>query len=180
VEYFISLSSNAGIAGGRQYPTLLKKAWKKMTKTELLNLLISTKRETIQFFNLPGNELGKSYSAGKWSIKEILHHLTDTEIQFQHRLKKIIAEPGQVILASDQDKWNIAFDYKNEPFKNKKQVFELCRDLNYDLIDRFYEKYSAKEFVHSEEGLRTLKDEFEEVATHNQRHNRQIEMALTN
>jgi DinB superfamily len=150
-----------------------------MTKAELLNLLSSTKIETLQFFDLPGSELGKSYSGGKWSINEMLHHLTDTEIQFQDRLKKIIAEPRQVIWVSDQDEWNVAFDYKNEPLKNKKQVFEICRDLNYELIDRYYEKYFKKEFVHSEEGLRTLKDEFEEVATHNQRHNGQIEIALT-
>jgi DinB superfamily len=149
-----------------------------MTKAELLHLLIFTKNETLKFFDLPVSELEKSYSAGKWSIKEILHHLTDTEIQFQYRLKKIIAEPRQLIGASDQHEWNIAFNYKNEPLKNKRQVFEICRDLNYELIDNFYEKYSEKEFVHSEEGLRTLKDEFEEVATHNQRHNQQIEMAL--
>jgi hypothetical protein len=51
--------------------------------------------------------------------------------------------------------------------------------LNYELIEGYYDKYCKKEFIHSEEGLRTLKDEFEEVATHNQRHNRQIDVGLT-
>jgi hypothetical protein len=51
--------------------------------------------------------------------------------------------------------------------------------LNYELIDKFYDDYFEKEFVHNETGLRTLKDEFEKVATHNQGHNQQIEIALT-
>jgi hypothetical protein len=91
-----------------------------MTKAELLNLLISTKEEMLKYFDLPGIELEKSYATGKWNIKEILHHLTDTEIQFQHRLKKIIAEPRQIISASDQDEWSAAFNYKNEPLKKNR------------------------------------------------------------
>jgi hypothetical protein len=150
-----------------------------MTKYELLKLLISTKEKTIKFFDLIDEELEKTYSNDKWNVREILHHLTDTEILFQGRLKKIIAEPKQVIWAFNQDDWNVAFNYKNEPLKDKKQVFELCRDLNYELIDKFYDDYFEKEFVHNETGLRTLKDEFEKVATHNQGHNQQIEIALT-
>ena len=150
-----------------------------MTKSELLNLLILTQKVTLKFFDLSENELDKPYSSEKWNVREILHHLVDTEILFQGRLKKIIAEPKQVIWAFNQDEWNFAFNYKNEPLKNKKQVFELCRNLNYELIDKFYDNYCEKEFVHNETGLRTLKNEFEKVGTHNHRHNQQIEIALT-
>jgi hypothetical protein len=41
-----------------------------------------------------------------------------------------------------------------------------------------YEKDGHREFVHSETGVRTLKDEFDKVAWHNQHHLDQIERAL--
>ena len=43
-----------------------------------------------------------------------------------------------------------------------------------------YESDGHREFVHSETGVRTLKDEFDKVAAHNEHHLRQIELALKN
>jgi hypothetical protein len=41
-----------------------------------------------------------------------------------------------------------------------------------------YEKSGHREYVHSETGVRTLKDEFDKVAWHNEHHLGQIELAL--
>lgn len=149
-----------------------------MNKTELLILLKTTKAETLDYFDLPNDKLSESYGQGKWTVRQILHHLTDTEILFYGRLKKVIAEPKQVIWAFDQDQWNLAFQYFDADLGNKKAVYEMCRNLNYELIDEYYDNFWSKEFVHNETGLRTLKDEFEKVALHNQGHNKQIEIAL--
>lgn len=150
-----------------------------MTKGELFDLLISTRDQTLGYFDLEDNALDKTYGAGKWSIRQILHHLTDSELIFHERLKKIIAEPKHVVWACNQDQWNDAFDYKNEPLKNKKTVYEICRELNYGLIGKYYTQFCEKEFVHSEEGLRTLKLEFEKVALHNLNHIQQVQLALS-
>lgn len=149
-----------------------------MTKTEILELLIDTKSESIRYFDLPETELNKTYGEGKWSVRQILHHLTDTEYLFIGRLKKIIAEPKQVIWAFNQDDWNMAFDYLNEPLTGKKELFSICREMNYALIEKYYDRFYQKEFVHNETGLRTLQLEFAKVALHNQSHNEQIKKAL--
>jgi hypothetical protein len=41
-----------------------------------------------------------------------------------------------------------------------------------------YEGSEQIEFVHSEAGIRTLKDEFEKVASHNEHHLAQIRKAI--
>jgi hypothetical protein len=41
-----------------------------------------------------------------------------------------------------------------------------------------YDTDGHREFVHSETGVRTLKEEFEKVASHNEHHLEQIELAL--
>jgi hypothetical protein len=44
---------------------------------------------------------------------------------------------------------------------------------------RHYDGSDAVSFVHSETGLRTLKDEFDKVASHNRKHLGQIQKALS-
>jgi hypothetical protein len=149
-----------------------------MTKTEILQLLQDTKSFTIPCFDLSNIELNKNYGDGKWTIRQILHHLTDTEYLFVGRLKKIMAEPKQVIWAFNQDEWNETFDYVNESLTSKKELYSLCREMNRELIEKYYDQFKDKEFVHSITGLRTLQMEFDKVGLHNHTHNEQIKIAL--
>jgi DinB family protein len=150
-----------------------------MNKTDLLYSLQQTKVETISFFDLADDKLALNYGEGKWTIRQILHHLADTELVLHTRIKKIIAEQKPLITAFDQDDWDKAFDYFHEPLGNKKQAYEVTRQLNYELTDKYYDLYGHKEFIHSETGLRTAKDEFEKIAWHNQKHIDQIKLALS-
>lgn len=150
-----------------------------MNKTELLDLLSITKSETLQFYKLGEPELSKTYGEGKWSIRQILHHLTDAEYLLMGRLKKIIAEPRQVIWVFDQDEWNKAFNYISAPLDGKSEIYSTFRDLNKALVEQFYDELGHKEFIHSSTGLRNLKMEFEKVAMHNRNHNEQIKLALS-
>ncbi len=150
-----------------------------MTLQELSALLHETKAQTLQYFELNENELGKTYGEGKWNVRQILHHLTDTEYLFMGRLKKIIAEPKQVIWAFNPDDWNMAFNYEKESLEGKQELYAICRDMNCKIIERYYNDFGQKQFVHSQTGLRTLKEEFEKVGLHNEGHNKQIETALS-
>ena len=150
-----------------------------MKKEEVLSLYASTMKQTLDYFDLSDDQLKKTYGEGKWSVQQILHHLTDSEHIFLERLKRIIAEPKQVIWAYDQDAWNDTFDYKNEALTNKKKLFEVSRELNTALVDKYYDKLSDRVFVHSLAGLRTLQTEFARVATHNMDHIKQIQKALS-
>lgn len=149
-----------------------------MNKTEILQLLQDTKSFTIPCFDLSNIELNKNYGEGKWTIRQILHHLTDTEYLFLGRLKKIMAEPKQVIWAFNQDEWNETFDYINEALTSNKELYSLCLELNIELIEKYYDQFKDKEFVHNITGLRILQLEFEKVGLHNQSHNEQIKIAL--
>ena len=144
----------------------------------ILNFLSKTKDETITYFDLPISNLAKTYAPGKWTIKEILVHLADAESILHERIKRIIAEPKQVIWAFDQDLWCSKLDYKNFPLAVSRDLYVANRQSILYLADRYYETLGAKEFIHSQTGLRTLKDEIDKVATHNQGHLKQIEVAL--
>ena len=56
--------------------------------------------------------------------------------------------------------------------------YEATRAGIIHLAREHYERNGHLEFIHSETGLRTLKDEFDKVAAHNEEHLKQIEAAL--
>jgi hypothetical protein len=141
--------------------------------------LKSTLTDTLLYFDLGENDLKKQYGQGKWTVKEILVHLADVESVLHYRIRRIIAEPKQVIWAFDQDQWTEAFDYKNYPLYVSKELFVANRNAIIYLAEKFYGSHGAREFIHSETGIRTLKDEFDKVFNHNQLHINQIQKALT-
>jgi hypothetical protein len=59
-----------------------------------------------------------------------------------------------------------------------KSIYVSSREGNLHYARRHYDGGDAITFVHSVTGLRTLKDEFDEVAAHNQHPVDQIERAL--
>lgn len=145
---------------------------------EILKLLSDTKLATLVYFDLPTSDLNKTYGDGKWSVHQILVHLADAETVLYERIRRIIAEPRQVLWNFDQDAWAEGLDYKTYPLTLSKNVYTSVRDDIIYLAEQHYASLGAKEFVHSDTGVRTLKDEFDKVASHNQHHLRHIEAAL--
>jgi len=60
-----------------------------MTTEDLIRELERTRDETLGYFALGEAELEKTYGPGKWSIRFILHHLTESEVVFRERLRRI-------------------------------------------------------------------------------------------
>jgi len=146
----------------------------------LIDTLIDTRTETLKLFDLNPDDLLKSYAPGKWTIREVLVHVADAESVLHERIKRVISEPRQVIWAFDQDLWCQQLEYAHFPLELSKALFLANRNSVIYLAERYYAGSENKEFVHSETGVRTLKDEFDKVAWHNQNHLVQIKQALLN
>ena len=149
-----------------------------MTTTSLLQDLGQTRDETLGYFALGESDLGRAYAPGKWSIRFILHHLADSETVLYERIRRVLSEPRQVLWVFDQDAWARALDYDNVPLELSRQVYQSARNATIYYARLHYENKGHLEFVHSVTGVRTLKDEFDKVASHNAHHLRQIRAAL--
>ena len=122
--------------------------------------------------------MNKTYAPGKWTVQYILHHLADAETVLFDRIRRIISEPHPVIWAFDQDAWANKLSYNQRSLQLSKQLFKSTREGIIYYADLHYEKDGHLEFVHNETGIRTLKNEFDKVAEHNQNHINQIRQAL--
>ncbi len=145
---------------------------------EVIDLLTATRDKTVAYFELPPQALLHNYAPGSWTVQEILVHLADAESVLHERIKRIIAEPGKVVWAFDQDNWCSILDYKNFPLEISKTLYMANRQSVIFLAEKFYALLGSKTFVHSETGTRTLQNEFDKVALHNSGHLVQIEKAL--
>jgi len=140
--------------------------------------LESTRNRTLQYFDLSKGELDRTYAPGKWSVRFVLHHLADSETVLSERIRRTISEPRRVLWAFDPDAWAANLDYSEMPLELARQIYEATRAGIIHLAGQHYDKSGHLEFVHSETGLRTLREEFDKVADHNEHHLAHIEAAL--
>jgi len=132
----------------------------------------------LKYFDLTDEDLNKNYGPGKWSVRYLLHHLADSESVLFYRIRRVISEPKQVIWVYDQEAWAKKLDYSTVPLQLAKNVYSISRDAIIYYAGRHYEGSDQIQFVHSETGVRTLKDEFDKVVGHNRQHTGDIEKAI--
>jgi hypothetical protein len=144
----------------------------------LIRELERTRDETLGYFSLGDSDLARTYAPGKWSVRFLLHHLTDSEVVFTERLRRVISEPTMIVWYYDQDAWAKALDYTTRPLEASRPVYDALRTAIIADARRHYDRDGGLEFVHSTSGRRTLKDEFDKVAAHNEHHLSHIRRAL--
>lgn len=145
---------------------------------EIIERLEATRDETLQCFTLGAPELARAYAPGKWPVRFILHHLADSETVLFDRIRRVLSEPRQVLWVYDQDAWARGLDYARKPLELSRPVYESVRNAIIYYARLHYDRQGHLEFVHSVTGVRTLKDEFDKVASHNAHHLSQIRAAL--
>lgn len=145
---------------------------------QLIKDLERTRDETLRYFALPETDLARTYGPGKWNVRYLLHHLVDSETVLYYRIRRVLCEPRQVIWYYDQDAWAKGLNYADVPLDLMRPVYESSRAAVIYYAGLHFERSGEIEFVHSRSGLRTLRDEFEKVADHNEHHLQQIRTAL--
>jgi len=110
---------------------------------------------------------------GKWSAREIVCHLADTEVVFAFRLRQTLAEPHHVIQPFDQEKW--AFNYAAYDTSSALALFSAVRGWNLKLLGTVSSTAFSKRVTHPERGEMTFKTLVETMAGHDLNHLKQIE-----
>ena len=148
------------------------------TAAAMVAELERTSAETLAFYQLGERDLARSYGPGKWSVAFILHHLADAEQILYERIGRTIAEPRPNIMVFQEGLWAKNLDYANRPLEMSRAMYEAVRRAHIHYARKFYESHGELEFLHSEMGVRTLRQEFDKVADHNEHHLGQIRTAL--
>ena len=127
--------------------------------------------------NASEEELDARPAEGRWTVREIIHHLADSEMTAAIRLRLLIATDRPVIQAYDQDAFARRLHY-DRPHQSSLEAFRYSRETTAQLLERLSEEEWLREGTHSEVGAFGVTKWLEIYAVHAHRHARQIVEAL--
>ena len=123
---------------------------------------------------LSDKQLDTPTGEGKWTIRQIIHHIADANINAYTRMKLIVTETKPILKPYDQDRWAALPDGTSEPLE---ATFGLLRGLHLRwsrFLNSLSESDWSREGIHLENGKVTLDDVLKTYSTHGERHTEQI------
>ena len=126
---------------------------------------------------ISGSEADFSPAPGKWSARQIVAHLADTELVAAERFRRTIAEDTPALIAFDQDRWASALGYGDRRLNDSLDLLRSVRMANFELLRSLPEATFARTARHSERGEITLLDMLRTFTNHIDTHAKQIENA---
>ena len=121
-------------------------------------------------------ELDAHPAAGKWSVREIVHHLADSEMTSAIRLRLLIATDNPAIVGYDQEQFAKRL-YYDRPIAASLDAFQAARQTSAEILDRMSETEWLREGTHTEHGRYTVLRWLEIYAAHAHEHAKQILVA---
>ena len=125
----------------------------------------------------PGS-LAHAEAPGKWSVRQVLQHLADSEIVGGFRFRYALAQDGSTVPGYDQDIWAQQLRYQDTDPAAAIADFSAVRRMNMVLFDRATPAELARAVIHAERGVETLAHMSRMYAGHDLVHRRQIERIL--
>ena len=103
---------------------------------------------------------------GCWSIHEHIIHIADSEANSYIRCRRLIAEPGQPLMAYDENGWAEALGYAGRNTDDALELFRLLRMQTHALIRSLPDAVWQNTCYHPENGDMTLEDWLDVYAAH--------------
>ncbi len=124
--------------------------------------------------NFPAESLTARPLPGKWSAREIIHHLGDSEMQSALRLRQLLEEDNPTIYGYDQDNRALRLKYNERDAAPALEAFRAARATTAQLLSLMSEEDWKREGTHSESGRYTVEDWLRIYAAHAHGHADQI------
>lgn len=130
-------------------------------------------REAIE--GLTEEELRYKPAPDKWSIHQILIHVTDSEISSTSRLKKVLAEDKPMLISFDQEAWAKNLNYDLLDRNQHLLLFKLLRSSMQPILEHLTDEQSLREGVYVDQARFSFKQLLEFRVEHVRNHLDQIE-----
>jgi hypothetical protein len=121
-------------------------------------------------------ELDARTGPGRWSAREIVHHLADSEMTAAIRLRRLLAEDRPNIQGYDQDEFARKLHY-DRPHESSLELFKYVRLATAELLECLQPSDWLRAGTHSEIGPYSVDTWLKIYAEHAHRHARQIREA---
>ena len=118
-------------------------------------------------------ELDAKPGPKKWSSREVVHHLADSEMTAAIRLRLLLATERPTIHAYDQEAFSQTLHY-DRPHEASLEAFRYARECTAQMLDRLSEDQWLREGTHTEVGPYSVEKWLRTYSEHAHSHARQI------
>ncbi|MFD1204893.1 MULTISPECIES: YfiT family bacillithiol transferase [Sporosarcina] len=133
-------------------------------------------RDTVDSLN--DEELSKTYRDGSWTVRQLVHHIADSQLNMYQRLKLALTDENPVVPAFDQDKWAVQPD-TNLPVESSIKMLEGINERVVSLGHHLTENQLERIFTHQENGEIAVATKIAKLCWHEEHHLAHIKIALS-
>jgi len=149
--------------------------------TESGQILASLKAFPAQIapcFHANAEALARSYAPGKWTGRQMLAHIVDTEAVINERLRRFAAEAQPLVLPFDPDRWTATFRADRRDLALLERRFRAAREDSLEFLDHLSEEDWARVGVHAVRGQLTITQVAAHADWHARHHLPQVQAAI--
>ena len=117
-----------------------------------IEILAETGRKIVNCFTFFGSQTDFKPAPNKWSARQILQHLTDSEIVLAYRLRTVLANHQPKLMAFDQDAWSATLAPEVEGLALMAASFNANRNLTVILLKGIPAELWERKGLHEEAG----------------------------
>lgn len=124
--------------------------------------------------DFPADKMTAHPLPGKWSAREIVHHLADSESTSAIRLRKLLVEDAPTIEGYDQEEFATRLKYNERDIEPALEAFRAARATTSQLFAFMSEDDWRREGQHTESGKFGVQEWLRVYAVHAHDHAEQI------
>lgn len=145
--------------------------WLKQIETYAVRL-----RETVD--SLSEEQFNKTYREGAWTVRQLVHHIADSQLNMYQRLKLALTAENPTVPGFDEEKWAVLPDTKL-PVESSLKMLEGINERIVSLGHSLTEEQLERTFLHQESGTITVAAKMAKLAWHQEHHFAHIKIALS-
>lgn len=126
---------------------------------------------------LSEEDLSKTYREGSWNVRQLVHHIADSQLNMYQRLKLALTEDNPTVPAFDQDKWAIQPDTEL-PVESSIKMLEGLNERIVSLGNSLTEDQLGRAFTHQTNGEIKVSTKLAKLSWHEEHHLAHIKIAL--
>jgi len=143
---------------------------------EEIRTYVARLRDTVD--SLTEEQLHKTYREGSWNVRELVHHITDSQLNMYQRLRLALTDDNPTVPNFDQDKWAILPDTKL-PIESSIKMLEGINERIVALGKSLTEDDYERQFTHEINGPITVGTKLKKLSWHEEHHLEHIKIALS-
>ena len=128
--------------------------------------------------SLEEEDFNKTYREGAWNVRQLVHHIADSQLNMYLRLKLALTDQNPTVPAFNEEKWAVLPDVEL-PVESSIKLLEGINERIVSLGKSLTEEQLKQIFTHTVNGEITVAAKVAKLAWHEEHHLAHIKLALS-